>query len=419
MISLLKQIFVGIVFSCYYFPFEFTFLPGVNTKMVLAVIGIMLLSFHWIEERNNSINRDFISISLWAMVFSLFSLFSVVYNNTTDTVYVTYIVKMWVWYSAAYTVLCLIRKVHGEIYIQQVFHYMAWVCAVQSVLGIVIDNVPIIQQVVDSLVLQDITYLHKTHRLYGIGAYFDTAGIRFSCALLGLGYLLMHVTNENSKKWYWGLFFIIGILGNVMSRTTTIGLVVSIVYMVVINYSLGTGINASKMKRIISTMIITGLLACVIIYIYDTNPVFRNYMQYGFEVFFNWYGDNEWSTGSTDKLQRMVVFPDNMKTWFIGDGWFAHPDYPNSFYKFTDIGYLRLIFYCGTIGLGLFSLFFINCTYLVCCKVRKNTFFFLLLLLIQLIVWIKISTDIFVVYALLLLLDKHEPIEQDSILTSK
>ena len=95
MIVLLKQIFVGIVFSCYYFPFEFTFLPGINTKMVLAVIGIMLLSFHWIGERNNSVNRDFISISLWAMAFSLFSLFSVVYNNTTDTVYVTYIVKMW------------------------------------------------------------------------------------------------------------------------------------------------------------------------------------------------------------------------------------------------------------------------------------------------------------------------------------
>ena len=419
MIVLLKQIFVGIVFSCYYFPFEFTFLPGINTKMVLAVIGIMLLSFHWIGERNNSVNRDFISISLWAMAFSLFSLFSVVYNNTTDTVYVTYIVKMWVWYSAAYTVLCLIRKVHGKIYIQQVFHYMAWVCAVQSVLGIHIDNVPVLQQEVDSLILQDIAFLHKTHRLYGIGAYFDTAGIRFSCALLGLGYLLTHKTYENSEKWYWGLFLIIGISGNVMSRTTTIGLVISVMYMMVANYSLRASINASKMKRITNAMIIVGLLAGAIFYFYNANSVFRDYLQYGFEVFFNWYGSNDWSTSSTDKLQQMVVFPDNMKTWLIGDGWFSHPDYQNAFYKFTDVGYLRFIFYCGTVGLGLFILFFINCTYLVCCKGRKNAFFFVLILLIQLIVWIKISTDIFVVYALLLLLDKHEPIEQGGVLTSK
>ena len=418
MIGLLKQIFVGIVFSCYYFPFEFTFLPGINTKMVLAVIGIMLFAFRYIEERNYSINRDFIFISLWAMAFSLFSLFSVVYNNTTDTVYATYIVKMWVWYSAAYTVLCLIRKVHREIYIQQVFHYMAWVCAVQSVLSIVIDNVPVLQQEVDRLILQDIAFLHKTHRLYGIGAYFDTAGIRFSCALLGLGYLLTHKTYKNSKIWYWGLFFIIGILGNVMSRTTIVGLVISAMYMVMKNFSLKDYIDASKMRRITNTMIFVGLLAGTSLYFYNTNSVFRNYLQYGFEGFFNWYGGNEWSTNSTDKLQRMVVFPDNMKTWLIGDGWFAHPDYHNTFYKFTDVGYLRFIFYCGTVGLGLFFLFFINCTYLVCRKAKKEPYFFVLILLIQLIVWIKISTDIFLVYALLLLLDRHEPI-QSNIQSSK
>ena len=42
MTDLLKAVLTGIVFSCYYFPFEFVSLPGINTKMMLAVIGAAL-----------------------------------------------------------------------------------------------------------------------------------------------------------------------------------------------------------------------------------------------------------------------------------------------------------------------------------------------------------------------------------------
>ena len=110
-------------------------------------------------------------------------------------------------------------------------------------------------------------------------------------------------------------------------------------------------------------------------------------------------------------IQRMVVFPDNLKTWLIGDGWFLNPDDSNGFYKYVDIGYLNFIFYCGTIGVAIFISLFVHSTYLLCQKGREDTFFFLLLLLLQLIVWIKISTNIFLVYAMLLLLDSYESSE--------
>ena len=152
MTDLLKAVLTGIVFSGYYFPFEFTFLPGINTKMVLAVAGIVLLALHWLKERNTEINTMFVFISTMAGIFSLFSLFSVVYNDTTDYTYASYIVKMWVWLSGAYAVLSLIRQVHGEVSIRQVFHYMACVCAVQALLGIVIDSVPVIQDWVDTYI---------------------------------------------------------------------------------------------------------------------------------------------------------------------------------------------------------------------------------------------------------------------------
>lgn len=418
MTDLLKAVLTGIVFSGYYFPFEFTFLPGINTKMVLAVIGMVLLSIQWLKEGDTKINKVFVSISAWAAIFSLFSLFSVTYNNTTDYMYATYIVKMWVWLSGAYAVLFLIRQVHGEVSFRRVFHYMAWVCAVQALLGIVIDNVPSIQNWVDAYILQDTEYLHKTKRLYGIGAFFDTAGIRFSCALLGLAYLLLHKVSDKQTIWYWGLFLTIGILGNIMSRTTTVGLVLALLYMAFSNFSLNIQLDSSKMKFFIHFILLAGMAAGITYYCYHHLPAFRNYLQYGFEGFVNWHETGDWFTGSTNRLQNMFVLPDNLKTWLIGDGWFVNPDDPNGFYKNTDIGYLRFIFYCGCIGLSLFVSFFICCTVVLFREWKEDRLFLLLLFLLELIVWVKISTDIFLVYALLLLLDRPAP-AQDHVYFTK
>ena len=418
MTDLLKAVLTGIVFSGYYFPFEFTFLPGINTKMVLAVAGIVLLALHWLKERNTEINTMFVFISTMAGIFSLFSLFSVVYNDTTDYTYASYIVKMWVWLSGAYAVLSLIRQVHGEVSIRQVFHYMACVCAVQALLGIVIDSVPVIQDWVDTYIAQNTELFHKTKRLYGIGAGFDTAGIRFSCALLGLGYLLTHRVSDKQTMWYWGLFFTIGILGNIMSRTTTVGLVLALLYMAFTHFSLNIQLDSSKMKSFIHSILLAGVVAGITYYCYHHFPVFRNNLQYGFEGFVNCYETGDWNTSSTSRLQKMFILPDNLKTWLIGDGWFDNPDEPGGFYKYTDIGYLRFIFYCGCIGLSLFVSFFICCTVILFRKWKEDRFFLLLLFLLKLIVWVKISTDIFLVYALLLLLDRPVPV-QDNVYSPK
>lgn len=408
MISLLKTIFTGIVFSCYFFPFEFTFLPGINTKMILAVVGLLLLVIRWGKNREVNTSKEMLLVSAWAIFFSLISLFAVTYNDTTDYVYATYIVKMWVWLAAAYSVLALIKEIHKDISVQLVFHYMAWVCAVQSVLGIVIDNVPAVQSMVDEYILHDVEFLHKTRRLYGIGAFFDTAGIRFSCALLGLGYLLTHNVSRYWFVIYWVLFFLIATLGNMMSRTTTVGLFLSLIYITVNNLSFNVVLTPSKMRTFAAVAILTILAAVSLYYGYNNSPIVRHYLQYGFEVFFNFFNSGELSTSSTTKLQQMVVWPDNLKTWIIGDGWFDNPENPGSFYKYTDVGYLRFIFYCGTLGLTAFILFFVYCTYVLIKKWREETWLFLLMLILVLLVWIKISTDIFCMYALLLLLDSKD-----------
>jgi len=62
-------------------------------------------------------------------------------------------------------------------------------------------------------------------------------------------------------------------------------------------------------------------------------------------VYFRDHG--EFFMGSVQHLGWMVIVPDNLATWIIGDGLFFSD---NHFYMSTDIGFLRIIFFGGIIA---------------------------------------------------------------------
>ena len=109
----------------------------------------------------------------------------------------------------------------------------------------------------------------------------------------------------------------------------------------------------------------------------------------------------------------MIVFPDDLHTWIIGDGYLENPfnrdmNYigPNfgGYYMATDIGYLRFLFYFGLIGLLLFCVYMVACANELMKRFPAYGWMFFCILLINFIVWIKVSTDIFVVMAIFLCL---------------
>ena len=66
-----------IVTSCYIFPFEFKALPGFNTKMGIAALGLVCLFIELGKARDALINRQILNISVIALLVSLISLFSI------------------------------------------------------------------------------------------------------------------------------------------------------------------------------------------------------------------------------------------------------------------------------------------------------------------------------------------------------
>lgn len=422
----MKRVFLIILLvilcSCYYFPVTLVAFPIANSKMILAAMGLLFFLWNHLKYRSTSIRKELFPVLLLGIIFSLSSFFSVVYNDTNDYVFATYFVSMCVWLGGAYCIIYLLKTIYKTVTIRIVFFYLALVCAAQCILAVMIDNIPALQNIVDSTFGISSEYFEKNPRLYGIGAAFDTAGIRFSCVLVAVGYMIKNSYDRSEKNFYIILLLIIGVIGNMISRTTIVGLAIAFVYIFSSSFSW-------IKENITSKGFFWGIGMCVFIivlfyfgtYMYNNIPQARKVFEYGFEGFINLFKTGTYSTHSSDLLLDYIfdIYPDNLKTWIIGDGYFADPYDPNKFYMGTDMGYIRFIFYCGIIGLLCFLSYFICCTYVLCKRELNKNLFFICIFFVQLIVWIKIPTDIFCFYALMLLADNSIEFKGDDFISNR
>lgn len=419
MIRFLTIIMTGIIFSMYIFPFQFTFFPVGNTKIFIAVVGLFLFGVDLVRRREFSVDRSMFFISLWAMAVSFCSIISLAYNAATDTAYVSYVVSMWVWLGAAYTICSLIRWVHTQISVELVCLYFIAVCVAQNVFALLNEFVPIFKMVVNVLVIQiDSDYLEATERLSGIGAAFDTAGTRFACALIMIAYLTANYIQEKKKEKavyaFLLMFIFIAIVGSMVARTTLAGLALALCYWVVDSKIYTLRLYGIYRKIVSALLIIVVLIVPLIVYL-NTFPEFNKLFKFAFEGFYNFSQSGQWETHSTTELLDMwTKLPQDLKTWIIGDGYFVNPYLSNpdwignhrwSYYMGTDVGYLRFIHYFGLIGLSFFVGFILFCTKVCIDKYPKSRALFLLIMCMNFIIWAKVATDLFCVFALFLAMD--------------
>ena len=415
MLKIIQILVVGVLTSLFFFPFEFSFLPGANTKMMLAGMGLLLFGINQLkrEKTDNSGQKDFAVLSLWAALVSLVAFAAITYNNTYDYTYVSYIVSMWVWLGGAYAAVQLMRMVHGEVTVELVMNYLIGVCVGQCAIALTMELVPAVKGFVDSFLGSTGFMGRVKERMYGIGASLDVAGSRFSSALLMVAYLTLQVDKQGKKMLlipYLVAFFCIGFIGCMISRTTVVGIGLSMLYWA------WMWIHSEEVRHGRLFRYLGGVL-CVLVpvagVLYQVNPIFQKNIEFAFEGFFSLVETGRWEVQSNEILKNMYVFPDNWKTWIIGDGYFdmVDPYYTGKdmygFYMGTDVGYLRFIFYFGVIGLLAFSGFFGAVAGICRKRFPRRALFFILLLVLNFVVWFKVSTDLFVVFAPFLCLPKE------------
>jgi hypothetical protein len=414
MIKLLKIIFTVLITSFYFFPVKFVFLPT-NTKNLMAAIGLVFIIIEMIRKRDFSVPQQFIFLMMISGMVSIMSLISITYNQTPDMTYVTYIRSAAIWLSGAFAACYIIRSVHGRIDVPLVVHYLIGVCLFQCVSAMLIEFIPPFQEFVDRYIQQAQDFLKDVHRLYGIGASLDVAGSRFAAVLVAIAFLLTSSPKRVSigmTVFYVFSFVVITIIGNMIARTTIVGDIIGIAWMI-----FGPFILPSKERKqresgkgfaILSTI---AVLVIASIMVYNAFPEVQELFRFGFEGFFAWVETGEWSTDSTSRLESMIVWPEELRTWVIGDGYFENsrndPNYmgdstDRGFYMGTDIGYLRFIFYFGILGLVWIMAVMVYSAYVCADQFKPYAGVFMMGLAVCLAVWAKVSTDIFLFFCMFL-----------------
>lgn len=398
-------IFICIVVSFYLFPIGLVFLPAtINTKMILALIGGVIFIVTSVKERTLQVKKDMLMPIGLAFLFSLACFLSVTLNSTQDYSYATYFLTFFTWLGGAYAVIKTIESVEPSS-APVLIKYLTIVCLAQCVLAIMIDRIPSFQLLVDSIVVQGQDFYQEVDRLYGIGASLDTAGVRFSVVLLLISYELVRIVKREDKLQYGYLvaFLIISLLGNMISRTTTVGTVLGIVYMIVSSMQFSTSIKKTSVKHVLIVFSVIVLFVISSTYLYQTDNTFRELTRYAFEGFFNWAETGVWRTDSTDKLNAIMwIWPTTTKSWLWGTGLFENWVYS------TDIGYCRLVLYCGLCGFSIFTLFFLINAIVIAKRFPSMKLLMAMSFALTLIVWIKVATDIFFIYALLYCLGERD-----------
>ncbi len=414
MIKLLKIIFTVLITSFFFFPVKFVFLPT-NTKNLMAALGLVFVIIEMIRKRDFSAPKQFIILMMISGMVSIMSLISITYNQTPDTTYVTYIRSAVIWLSGAFAACYIIRGVHGRIDVPLVVHYLIGVCLFQCVSTMLIEFIPAFQDFVDRYVQQAQDFLKDVHRLYGIGASLDVAGSRFAAVLVAIAFLVTSSPKRVSTGmtvFYVFSFVVITIIGNMIARTTIVGTFIGIAWM-----AFGPFILPNNRQRESSTgkgIAIIGTLAVLIgasVVVYNAFQEVQDLFRFGFEGFFSWVETGKWETDSTSRLESMVVWPEELRTWIIGDGYFENsrndPNYlgdstNRGFYMGTDIGYLRFIFYFGILGLVWIMAVMIYSAFVCADQFKPYTWLFMMALAVCLVVWAKVSTDIFLFFCLFL-----------------
>ena len=335
--------------------------------------------------------------AIFAGVYSIINLLAVEVNATDDYSYVNYLTTFFVWVFSIYPAMAMLRLEYGQVTFTRVAYYLAGVSAFQCISALLIDNIPEVDEWVTSLVYYEAEFMERIDRLRCFSTSLDSGGVRFALVLVLIAGCLgsdRKLRAKTSHVVYLLLsFFIILGVGSMVSRTTFTGAAIGILIYILQN-SFSSVKGSSGPSKIIPIFVsVTILMAAIGVYLYNTDQYYYELIRFAFEGFFNLVEKGEFTTSSTEVLNSMWQWPKDTQSWIIGTGVYGH------FVYGTDIGYCRLILYSGLMGFIPFALSFVFYAYVLGTRYSPYRWMFLAFCAMTFIIWVKVSTDILMIYA--------------------
>ena len=395
------MILIGVLITCSYYSFELAALPsGPNTKMIVAVMGLVWFAYDNLLRRSRrgvQLPQVMVVGLLFAGLYSIINILAIEVNGTDDYTYANYITTFLVWVFSVYPAIALMRITHGSVTLPILTHYLVAITLFQCATGLIMDNSPAFDEFNSKIVLWERDFFDRIERIRCFSTSLDLAGVRFALVLILIMALLTTDdsvrTNKGAALYLLFSFFVITGIGNMVARTTFTGTAVGLL-LVCLQGVTNFGRRAQGGGYLIWWFIIFSILMTAIgVYLYNTDEYYHGLLRFAFEGFFNLVEKGEFTTGSTEVLETMWVWPSDTKTWIIGSGIYGSWAYG------TDIGYCRLILYSGLAGFVVFAMSFVYYAYYFARRYPRYVWLFVGYLAMTFIVWMKVSTDILMIYA--------------------
>ncbi|MES2654548.1 MAG: hypothetical protein V4620_03110 [Bacteroidota bacterium] len=354
----------------YLYPTLFVFVPGgISTRLLICSIGLIIASITYFNKLKDLetffLKKEQIITFNFLIALASISIISLLINGTSDMEYIKYMLSMLFIYFSYIPIKILINKYFGAINIFFISNLIINAVLIQIVVALSMYIFPVFGNFIKSIQIIDDADLGRLSqvlefRLVGLGTKFFASGIINAFTLILIAFNIRErKLNFTQLIKYTILFIVIFAIGMMMSRTTLIGAILGLIYIMLPNIT-KKGISFHNSWQFILLLIIIPLffISFFIIALPEFTKQFQSLFKFGFELFINFSETGKVTSESTEDLKTMYIFPDHLKTYIIGDGKFTGDGGKTvSYYMGTDVGYLRLIYYFGVIGLLIYFLF--------------------------------------------------------------
>ena len=348
-ISLLhiKYLIVIAILLVYLFFLKINFFP------YYLVIPLLLLGIYSLcaEISRLRVKRRYIIYFILTSLMFLWSVVSIALNYTYDYYYPKEIILLGILYFiSAFAVKLIFKILKFDYNIETISFFLIVTTVVQILLSFAINSSSVFLSLVyfvfefDSIVGIEAAKTFSESRFVGFGTSFFGLGVFYSYILIIFAYYIKKYVRPNYYNISLLVYFLIFIAALLFSRTSIVGFVLSLFILF-------------SFKNLIKAFLSLFFLFLLSPFILLDNIFDNDKLAFGLEFIFN-FKDSQAATSFDALIEMYSKLPDNMVTWILGDAKYREPTNVgfSGYYKNIDIGYLRILFYSGIIGLFLFIL---------------------------------------------------------------
>ncbi|NNP75075.1 hypothetical protein A7P54_18485 [Acinetobacter sp. Ac_3412] len=338
-----------IVFSLivYIYFLKINFFP-VYLILPYLFLGLCIFIFEVIRR---GLEKKYFYYFFLVILSTVWASFSYIYNVDSDLFFVKEnLILSLIFFFSAFSIKYIYKLSGVDFNFKNIVFFASLALAFQLIFSLIVNFIPslfnaVIQIVSIDGLSSDVLQDFSEARLVGIGASFFASGILNSFVLILLAYNVNYLCDKKNYYVLLMLYLIISIVGILFSRTTIIGILLSSLFF--INY-----------KSLFKVLVLV-VPSLILLVIYGKSLAEENnQIAFGLDFLFN-FEDSQASSSFGGLKEMYEILPDNVKTWVLGDAKYKVVSQSGDFlayYKDTDVGYFRVIFYNGLVGLFLFFL---------------------------------------------------------------